>query len=387
MGMGGAYTALADDYSGLYYNPAGLGQIDQSQIFWTFSHLLYSNRATFLGSENLEKSAYTKLNDLGAVIPLPTVSGSLVLGFGIHRVQDYDKSLFVTRVINTPGDSVTWQYDEMEEGGLRQASFGGSIEMAPDLFLGMSVNFWYGVDEYTWRFTELDEPYDLYTFSEFHETTFIKTRFVGVNLSAGFLYKVMETFRLGLVVETPVNLNASEDWEYSQKTRWDDGVTTQDTTDSGLWEYSVRSPWKIRLGGALSLGPLLLSGDVQLTDYTQIRYSSDPAETGSDFSDTNLDIRRNFQNTMDYRIGAEFHIPATPVRLRGGWGIVHSPLKNALSSWNRTYISLGGGAMISDRLILDGAYVYTGWDGVGDEVIEKEKIKAAKILISLTYLM
>ena len=30
LAMGGAYTALADDYSGIYWNPAGLGSIEKT---------------------------------------------------------------------------------------------------------------------------------------------------------------------------------------------------------------------------------------------------------------------------------------------------------------------------------------------------------------------
>ena len=47
MGMGGAYVGIADDYSALYWNPAGLGQIRRMEVNVGFSHNKLVNSATF----------------------------------------------------------------------------------------------------------------------------------------------------------------------------------------------------------------------------------------------------------------------------------------------------------------------------------------------------
>ena len=38
MGMGGAFLAVADDFTTLYWNPAGLAQIRKFELFGSLSH-------------------------------------------------------------------------------------------------------------------------------------------------------------------------------------------------------------------------------------------------------------------------------------------------------------------------------------------------------------
>ena len=44
--MGGAFTAVSDDYSAVFWNPAGLSQIKKMEFFAGLSHLGYDNKAT-----------------------------------------------------------------------------------------------------------------------------------------------------------------------------------------------------------------------------------------------------------------------------------------------------------------------------------------------------
>ncbi|MCK5076294.1 MAG: hypothetical protein KAR38_07955, partial [Calditrichia bacterium] len=85
IGMGGAYTALANDYSALYWNPAGLASVKQSQFVGELSHQVFNNQATFYNNTTDETWRFTRLRSLGFAIPLETTRGSAVLAFGYNR--------------------------------------------------------------------------------------------------------------------------------------------------------------------------------------------------------------------------------------------------------------------------------------------------------------
>ncbi len=383
LGMAGSFTGISDDCSALYYNPAGIGQIDRITAYAGFSHLSISESARFLGTTTSEDAAFTKLNSAGVCVPLPTTRGSLVLGIGYHVVRDFNRSLYVTGFSSLPGDSVTYSYNELEEGSLTNTTFGASIEVAPGLFVGGSINFWQGSNDYTWQMKDEDKPFDIWTYSRFTGTTYINTSLTGVNFTFGGFFNSNGLFSAGGVIVTPVTLTGKEDWEYEEMTYWDDGLQTRDSTDSGYWDYKIRSPWIFRFGGALKAGPLLISGDIEFKNYSQIKYITEPSKSSENLVQDNLYFRQNFRNVTDYRVGCEFTIPNTTIRLRAGYGFLASPLKHSKN--DRKIIGLGAGVGVSDQIFLDIGYGFTSWDGQGSDEISNERIEAKKILVTMMY--
>jgi len=386
MGMGGAYTAVADDYSALFYNPAGLAQLENSEILGSFSHLSVENSASFNGVTSAETSSYTQFNDAGLAVSVPTYRGSLVLGFGYHRVRDFDNSLYLRREVNTPGDSVSWEHHRVQEGGLSIVALGGSSEMAPGLFLGASLNIWVGEEDYTWRMSEKDDLYDLYTFSDTSLTEHTNTRFNGVNVSLGMLYK-HNNFRFGGVISTPVTLTSKEEWDYRETLTMDNGSSTE-VFGADPFEYKIQSPWVIRLGGAFSQGPLLISGDVSLINYSQIKYKTDLPD-GTPMAEENIFIKRNFQNVVQYRIGGELSIPNTQLKIRGGYGVYPSHMKDE-PGFEKRVLSFGAGIDMGGQVRLDAAYARTSWDLLPYTVIwgaqvQNESITASRVVVSFVY--
>ena len=124
-----------------------------------------------------------------------------------------------------------------------------------------------------------------------------------------------------------------------------------------------------------------------LYDYSQIKYKSDPSESGLDRTDENLAIRQNFHNTINLSVGGEFIFPYFPMALRGGYRLVKSPLKNPPADMDRTVISFGAGLRLNDNLILDAAYAWTSWEKPAGEIIAAEKGNASRFLASLTWRM
>ena len=48
LAMGGAYGALANDATGMYWNPAGIAQLDSGQVSFMLSRILFEDRYNFI---------------------------------------------------------------------------------------------------------------------------------------------------------------------------------------------------------------------------------------------------------------------------------------------------------------------------------------------------
>ena len=71
LGLGNAFTGIADDFTAVWWNPAGLGQIKKFELTGGFNHFNYSDDATFLGNTTNYSNSATNLNNLGFVCPFP----------------------------------------------------------------------------------------------------------------------------------------------------------------------------------------------------------------------------------------------------------------------------------------------------------------------------
>jgi hypothetical protein len=392
--LGGAFTAIANGQTAMRYNPAGLGQMRYSEVFATFSQLNYRSEVTSLGSVSSQKTGYTQMSDLGFTLPIPTYRGSLVIGFSYHQVQDLDGALNLGRFNPrfSAYDSVTVHYDNYTDGAVSQTSIGGAIEVSQDLFLGLSLNIWGGNREYNSRFSLYDTPYNLYYWSRFDSTDHTQTDFSGLNFTLGFLYQWNNIGSLAAVLKTPVSLKAREHWNYL-----DNPFFEPDAPDdiiesfppfyaegSGISEYKIRSPWILRLGGALNKGPITLSCDIEFLDYSQIRYLTDTAYEDMDETSANILIRKELQNIQNIYLGGEFKWPGVPLFIRGGYTILKNPVRTASpKTLNRWSAGLGFG--LSDQISIDMGYSRARWNGFTDNLISDEQIEAGKLLISLNY--
>lgn len=86
IGMGEAFAAVADDAAAIYYNPAGLAQLDHNELFWTggsyYKTVPYTDFATFtmaLGTQYFGLSYLKPYHPIGrypnnVVIPAPGVN-------------------------------------------------------------------------------------------------------------------------------------------------------------------------------------------------------------------------------------------------------------------------------------------------------------------------
>jgi len=359
LGLGGAYTAVANDYTALYWNPAGLAMIRKMEFNLGMSHTRHKDEATAVGVTTTDHMSRTRFNTLGFVLPVPTYRGSLVFAFGYHRPKTFDGSFAFEWFNPTSDDKVEQRWNEFEEGYLSVWSFGGAMDMSPNLSVGAALNFWGGTNEYQWAFREYDRD-NLYTFSDYVSEDYIGTRIKSTEVKVGAVYRLGRLLRLGATASLPRTVQFSEDWSTTSRTTYDD--QQQETShDEGGSEYKLSFPFRFSAGIALRLLNIMATGEVEYTDWSQVKYKTDPPVQGLTRTEANLAIHERFRPITTVKVGAEFTLPLTGIQFRGGVAVVPSPLRGASRDLDQTFVSLGLGVLLDKQLKLDVGWTRGTW--------------------------
>ena len=379
-GMGNAFTAVADDYTAIYWNPAGLTQLDYHEISGTLSNLRFENEATFRNNTTLDNRSWTNLSNFGLAYKFPTTQGSFVLAFGYNRFKNYDDFLtfngYNTRsnglefeLENEQGESAFYPFDRdvhqnevvSQDGNLNAWTVGGGVQLSPSFSLGLSVNFLSGKNQYMFDFfqDDVDDVYNQfpadYDRYELHQK--IISDFTGWSLKAGSLLKVNRNLNLGFMIEFPATLNVTETYTSNDALVFDDGYTSEFDLGSGEWEYLVTYPYKFSAGAALDLNLFMVAASFDYRDWSQVRFDiPDGSSLDQDYNDLLNDNQlfpEQFQSVFSYAAGGELRVPGSAFKVRGGYRYVPSPLRDAGSDLDRTYYSFGFGYDIDDYTSID----------------------------------
>lgn len=403
--MGGAFIGVADDYSASFWNPAGLAQLRRLEFTGGISSLGVDNKAGFLGSSQTSSMSSTGLNDLGFVFPFPTVQGSLVFSFGYNRLASYS-SLMQFDGFNSQSSIIPTLYQSdgnydvpyniylenqngytpikgnvqqtgtvKESGNLGQWSFAGAIDIEENISFGIGLNIVTGSYKYTRNYLEADVqnvyansqaslPADsaYLRFNKFYYDNFLDADVSGGGLTFGLMYR-SDIFRVGLIAKTPTSVTVKESYRDEGQSVFDNAGTfatapkTTYTTPNSTNTYGVSSPWTLGAGfSAYVLPTLLLTGDIEYVDWTQLEWTDN-----IDLEKTNASLQSQLRSVTTLRVGAEFDVPLTDIRLRAGYAQKPSPYKADPSSYDNKMLTAGAGILLQRNVLLDAAIGFGNW--------------------------
>ncbi len=141
-GMGGAYAGVADDASGVYYNPAGLAFAQSNDISGS-ANAFYSKKVTYkkalLGTDWVEDSSGTFAPFFGALQKLDSVLPGLVGGFSYYTVDtqltDQDKTINGLGPIDYYHRAANQRYSTWVGAGAL------GYRVSPSLGIGLSIGY------------------------------------------------------------------------------------------------------------------------------------------------------------------------------------------------------------------------------------------------------
>jgi long-subunit fatty acid transport protein len=410
-GMGNASIGLADDYSALFTNPAGLASLRSYEFSVGLSNTSYINDATFFGNTLNANDRVTNLSNIGLVYPVPTQRGSLVFAFGFSRVANYStvasfkgfnpnnsiiealtpdvnlnsmsaadrKSLLDNnipfqiyladtlhgRLYPNITDSVQQEGTVREGGGLNSWSLGGAVEIAKGLTLGFGLNLLSGSYSYDRLFTETDSrnvyhygpPFDL-DHLKFEST--VASDISGYNAVVGLMYRKQGRYKIGVTLRTPTYYDVSEDYSDVGKS-WFDNGDYYTLSVPGSTKYSIRTPFIFSGGASFQLTDwLLLAGDAEYTDWTQMEFTNTDSQ---DLIDENRVIRDIFRPTTNLRGGVEVTLFNMGLKLRGGAVYNPSPYlaDQNTNDYNQLYFTGGLGVAIDEDVFVNASFAIGKW--------------------------
>ena len=361
MGMGGASLGLADDFTSLYWNPAGLAQIQKFEFFTSFSHNTASTDSFFSSDEVTGTSrSRVRPNSLGFVYPFHTQQGGLAIAFGYNRPQNFDYQTAIQGIDPSSGNlysGLLVDETNINSGGIGIWSFGGSVYVTKNFLIGGSVDFWHGRSSNQLDATATDALNVDKELSRFRFDDEIDREYSGVGGRVGVLANFTDAISLGVTLVAPTELTVEEFWREYTVVFYDDGEEASDPTNGAL-AYDLERPFEIGTGIAVKLldNQLVLAGDVQLTDWRQTRYDPTPAE---DISKDNFE--EFYTTTIQARLGAEFRIPIIDTHLRVGYFRDTIPFTDTEVENERDFLTFGVGKIFEDALKFDLAYMWGNW--------------------------
>ena len=418
MGMGGAFAGLADDFTAVYWNPAGLAQMQQREIAVAFLRNARENRAvTGLGTGSERRAvadlSNTRFGSLGFVYPVPVYRGSLVLAAGFNRVKDFDWALdhpFVPVVRDAAGavvgDSLAFEGNFRHEGELAVTSVAGAIDVSPSVSLGMTLSLIGGEDEWSSESVAIDTldffHEDRWTYEEFfsddYGTTWTAT--LGAMVRSP---REDPRFRLGATMTTGPSQTVSYTWRSPDpdftSIEFDDGTVEETLNRDQKGSYKIGLPLSFGLGvSGRPVPQVTLAASVHATEWTQTEYGGeDPFElrTDTSFEDQYVDVLR-------WHLGAEWQVPWVALDLRAGYYAdplpfvgprdptaapdeIHNPLVRVLR--DRRFLTLGAGISLEEAVRVEAAYTrgnYEQAEGVG-ELELREDVDVNRAFLGVRY--
>ncbi|MFH1335234.1 MAG: outer membrane protein transport protein [Candidatus Zixiibacteriota bacterium] len=361
LGMGGAYTAVANDATALVYNPAGLARVIRIEFSGGLTHQRINNKTDLgVGFNDGRLQNNTRFGSGNLVLPVPTYRGSLVLAFGVNRVKSFDQAMQFSSNLHGSDEKGV----ETESGGIYLWSFGAAVDVSPNISVGGAINYWNGKDNYTWLYEKLVDQFSI----RYNDA--IKDRYSGFNLKLGVRTQPNKLLTVGATIESPVTFTIKEDWSQA----------TGSELVYGNSEYKITFPFSLGAGVAFNLNNLTVAGDVNYTDWTQMEY-----KRLEDIANANRLIQDTYKATLRYHLGAEFLIPRISTTLRAGFFRNPLPYKSEWVKKDREFFTTGVGFLIDQVMTLDIAWAYGSWELKNFTPGLTEKYTVNQIFVSTAY--
>jgi hypothetical protein len=409
--LGNANVSVGGDLTSIGGNPAGLGFFTKSELSITPEFNMNKTNSVYLGQSsnasrndgNLNNASVVFYGKLNKAPGEDKSKGWLSVNFGANysRTNNFYQKTYYTGV--NPSSSISDYYADLGNTALaNNFSLNGYLEGwaeaqkliyltngryeatttlegtqsrnivstggQSDLNFSFGANYGnkfyvgagFGITSIRYNSTSnfVEENYQYISLNQQYVSTYSldqATRGNGFNGRIGVIYKPVEMVRVGATFTTPTWYTIDDSSSEGLATKYGTDKTQSDGSNYPL-TYRLRTPYKVAGGISVFAGKLgFITGDIEYVDYASTKLS-ESSDNEFDFSGDNADIKSFYKGAINARFGAEARL--TPnFMLRGGYGILGSPVRNADSDANTKTISGGLGYRFANYYI-DATYMH-----------------------------
>jgi long-chain fatty acid transport protein len=372
--MGGAFIGLADDASAVFWNPAGLVQLEGSNLTAGIELVIPTGnyKSDFFvpfGLPAIDATTKSKIYPLPFLGYFKAISPKMVVGFAVYTPSGIGAAWNGEELTTlTFPDPTAYKWESMV--GCFTASPTIAIKINPKFSVGLTVNLNYG-------FLKVDQAAP--GMGQYTESI----AGMGFGATLGALFKPSPKFSIGLTLRTPSKINLSGDIKLPVMALL--GAPAESDVEREL-------TWPLWGGVGIAfkpIAPLTITVDAQYGDWGKMDKIgitvSDPIWQALGLAQA-FELDLAWESTMHYRAGMQYMVnPGLAVR--GGYYYDPAPgpdtrLNIVLPAPNSHWVTFGVGVIKSKfNIDLSAAYNLGGVDRVcGDTAEELAAVVAGEAM-------
>jgi len=311
MGMGGAFVGLADDNTALYWNPAGLINLEGTSVSLFAADVIPSGTYQY---DAAHIDAKTKTNHYISPNLMAywqcMLSSKLKISLGAYVPAGLGTEWNGTDLAAFSGGT---GYNWMSKIGVFNISPAVSFKVTDNFSLGVALNVYYGMFDMDRPATVRDQTGTPVGFAQYSESS----SGFGYGVTLGALMKVSDMINLGLSFRTKTNVTMSGEAENPSMAGA--GLPTKSDFDRDV-------AWPMWVAGGIALKPMkawTVTFDLQWSQWsesektfkTKYKDAHWAAGAAAFASDT---FKLYWEDALQIRFGTEYHINDA-FTLRGGY--------------------------------------------------------------------
>ena len=375
LGMGNALGAVGGDMTAICINPAGMGLYRSGELTMTLNLSDNHYTSSYYGDKASGNKFRISIPNLGYVSTAQRSNYKPLryrqFCIGLTRTNDYNIHTFAKGLNPTSSmiDSYLNQIDgcavddlsqnfpytvyparstylvdvdnqgfytsPIPQGGIKQSleqafkgrseewTFGYGANYFDKLFLGITlgINHIKRVGSTTYKETLPIAHYDETNFRNWTFEQDFSSRGLGVNGKFGLIWMVSSWLRLGAAYHTPTMYSFEESWQTQTESQLQENslITRKYLSPKSSYEYYFFSPMKWLGSMAFVVDDFgMISMDAEMVNFGSALFECS-SDDYYDYSSVNQDIKELYSRTFNFRLGTEWRINDSYLRLGAGY--------------------------------------------------------------------